>query len=245
MRAPTLKQVDKHLQQATTEIEHFACRVCDKQLLSALCLTLCRICQPKSRPLPSAGIHALYQSLEHLIDKPLDDHLVKLNMHRIVANWHFIEEGMRIPEWGGESITAHVVFIGVLKLRYSSGGRERYLVELKLKTGLGAGIITHVSLYAAAIYRFLEKFSGTRSYDCPAEELAGMEARVVLSVAGHQATIHEWDCTTAQREHNKTLSEFRIGVSKCANPIPCNVCKKTIEQCPLAVWLPQQPKETE
>ena len=130
-------------------------------------------------------------------------------MHRIVANWHFIEEGMRIPEgWGGESITAHVVFIGVLKLRHSSGGRERYLVEPKNRPRSRNNNTRNLSAASTGSWK---------SFQAPgvltAQQKSLQEWKQELYLCCRPPTIHEWDCTTAQREHNKTLSE--LNWTKC------------------------------
>ena len=41
-------------------------------------------------------------------------------------------------------------------------------------------------------------------------------------------------------QHNKDLAERRQDPAKCPNPVPCNVCSKTVRECPLAVWLPEE-----
>ena len=243
MKAPALKLVNKRVASATPKALAYAASVCDKHTLAALCSIVAKECVPKSAKLTVARAIALQSSLAHLLDKSLTEQLIRANVARAIANWHFIYEGMTIPEWDGTKIDAHIVFIGIRNVRVSAGERAKFMAEVKLKTGLSAGIILCVVLYDAAIYRFLDRYSGTRSFDCPAEEISGMEARVIISLKGGQATIHQWDCTTAQREHNKKLAEFRTDVAKCRLQIPCNTCNKTILECPLAVWLPAQHKE--
>lgn len=226
MREPTSKVITARLARILPESSKLNGSVCTEQALSFLSGRICAASLGKSTKLNAEQETALYNSLSHLLNATLTEELIRTNVHRVVANWHFIMEGMEVPVWCGERTDAKVIFIGVLRARTGSGDRPKYHVKFKLKSGLGAGIILCATLYESAMYRFLDKFSGARSFNCPAEEIAGMEARIVLSVTENVVTIHDWDCTTSQKAHNAKLAELRSSVTKCRRNIPCNTCKK-------------------
>ena len=188
---------------------------------------------------------AIYGSLKHLVGKTVPKAMLKKNLLRVIANWHFVMEGMAVPEWDGTITSSDVVFIGVARLKESRDGRQRLLVSLKLKTGLGAGIIQCTVFTTAQALDFLDRKSGCSSFNCAAEEIAGMEARLLVSVKPDGLLkVDAWgDCTEAQRRHNKKLSQLRGDPQKCQlAPSPCNVCRKTIHECNLAVWLGDKEK---
>lgn len=244
MREPSSKVIAARLSNVLTSVSDLNGSVCDERALSFLSVRIRDASLTRGKHLTAEQETALYNSLSHLLGRALSPELLRANVHRVVANWHFIMEGMDIPEWGGERIDAKIIFIGVRRAKVKDGGRPRYHVRFKLKSGLGAGIILCAVLYEAAMYRFLDKFSGTRSFNCPAEEIAGMEARVQLSITEKTVTIHDWNCTAEQRKHNAELATLRSNVAKCRLGVPCNTCKKNILQCNLAVWLPAARKES-
>jgi hypothetical protein len=160
------------------------------------------------------------------------------NLTRLVANWHFVYEGMRVPEWNGETTDADILFIGVnKKLIKLPGGQLGRMASVKLKTGLGAGIISCVALFKRSTELFLEHESGAATLDCPFEEIAGMEARTMVKL-NQDGTLSLGRLTTSenQRKHNRELAIKRSEPGKCSAGIPCNLCQMDISQCPLAVW---------
>lgn len=185
---------------------------------------------------------ALHDSVVHLLGKKVSSQILVANMHRVIANWHLIEQGVAIPLWHGEQITSDVLFMAIT--RETRGDRFIYHVKTKLRTGLAAGIILSLSLYDGQICRFLDKEAGVGKWNCAAEEISGMRARLTHSRFGDSDRIDEWHATESQKEHNRKLTEARADMAKCKKLIPCNTCKCTVSQCPLAVWDDiEQPKK--
>ena len=177
---------------------------------------------------------ALHDSLVHLLGKKVGAQVLVANMHRIIANWHLIDQGVAIPLWHGEQITSDVLFVAIT--REIKEDRFIYHIRTKIRTGLAAGIILNLSLYDGQICRFLDKESGVGKWNCAAEEISGMRARLTHSRLGESDRIDEWHATKAQKDHNKKLTEARADMAKCKKLIPCNTCKCTVSQCSLAVW---------
>lgn len=243
MKPPSSSRVSKWLQSLESCINKYSDKVFTNELLSELFVDVCAVVQPSMKNNTNA-MQTMKNCLSHLIVKvPITKKVLKRNLTRICANWHFIQEGMNIPDWDGSKLEADVVFIGLKKIANGPVGHSMYLVMFKLKTGLMAGIILCAEITDGAIALFLTQHSGTFKLNCAVEELAGMQARVVVSMKYNGTVcIHAWDCTAAHKKHNQELTRHRIDPEKCPNPIPCNVCDKDIKQCPLAVWLPT-PKE--
>lgn len=227
--------VTARMQQATPAIERMAGTVFDEKTLSAFVHTALMACRRGDPKITQSQYNALYQSIEHLMGSVQDVSIIRNNMHRVIANWHFIAEGMRIPEWQGERIDADVVFIGLDKPKVGDHVALCHLTA-KLKAGIAAGIIIRTRLHRTYVQGFLDRVAGVSSYECPVEEIAGMEARLTLYMSGGEVRIKDWNCTADQKKHNRQLSEARGDVSKCQNPVPCNTCPKNIRQCNLAVW---------
>jgi len=214
----------------------------EKELVK-LCRACSRLCLPRKGKLDGVQALALQQSLEHLCGRGHTEDIIYLNMYRVIANWDFIREGMRIPLWHGEPITADVIFIGVRLLSNKPGEMPRYYLRVRLKTGIGAGIICGVVLRTEAMQLFLDRISGCSKYNCTVEEISGMQTRAVVSMVSGNLHFHDWKCTPEQKRKNRELSELRGDPCKCHKKNMCNTCKCDINECPLAVWLPKEENE--
>lgn len=240
MKAPTAAQISERVAEANNSLPEFAGKEFSTETFVAFCELAIKLCQPRSSAFTREQQGALERSLMHLYGHTHDLPLLKRNMHRVIANWHFIREGMEIPEWRGERIEGTALFIGVKRMPIGPGERPKYEVMLKLKSGIAAGIITCALLTEGNIYRFLEKASGTREYNCAPEEIAGMEAEVRVEVVNGTLRLLQWSCNQREKTKNKELAERRSDIRKCKKNIPCNTCRCTIYECPLAVWLPRE-----
>lgn len=241
MKQPSLNWVDKHYAVALKYLPEFADVYMDEDKLRRFAAVLKSICHTqRGMRFKIISNDALWESVEHLKGKLLTPALVKRNMLRIIANWHFIEDGMEIPMWDGGSCVTDVVFIGVVRLRTAEGAQPKLLVRIKLKTGLCAGIIYEAVLSVNKIGYFLDHVGGVGRYGCNVEEIAGMQARLTVYYEGHELIIREWRCTDQQKVANRKLTDARTDVAKCTRSQPCNVCSADITQCRLAVWLPRK-----
>ena len=179
-------------------------------------------------------LNALHCSLFHLRGQVATRRLLVANITRVVANWQeLVSKGVPVPEWTGEPITAGIVVLSVLR-----DDRERpgLRLRVKLKTGLAAGVILWFRFSEGQCVRFLESHSGCHGRECAPEEVSGMHAMAVGAALEGKYRIERLWCTDAQRAHNRQLTDLRSQVSKCVRPLPCNVCRKTVGQCSLAVW---------
>lgn len=245
MRPPTQRQIDRWCEIAKVRVPAYAGRVLSDIDIREM-VTLCfHIAQPTLKPSP-ASTAAAFRSLAHLSGKTADEKMVMRNLTRILANWHFIREEMEVPVWDGTATDANAVFIGVSRLNDPGAKGPKMLVMMKLKSGLCAGIIQCAALFERSIQQFLDKQSGTSRMQCAVEEIAGMQARVCITAMNTGlVSVNSWDCTEAQKKHNRDLAERRMDPLKCRlAPQPCNVCNKNIKECPLAVWLPKPKKES-
>lgn len=240
MKAPTEAQISNRLSQIADSLPAYADREFSDTVLSDFCNLAIQVSMPKSAKMNHAQIVALKNSVFHMYKKYHTLQIVKSNMHRLLANWHFIREGMSIPEWKGECIEGTALFIGVKRLPIGPGERPKYHVMLKLKTGIAAGIITCALLTESNIYRFMDKCSGTREFNCAPEEIAGMQADLRFEASNGMIRIRQWSCTQGEKKKNKDLALIRSDIRKCKKNIPCNACRCTIHECNLAVWLPAE-----
>ena len=238
-----LEKLRTRLSEAKESAKTFDGIMLDERKLVELCLKCMHLCLPAKGKLDGQQALALQQSLEHLRGSAHSADIIYLNMYRVLANWDFIREGMRIPVWGGEPITSDVIFVGVRLLRQSEGAMPRYQVDVRLKTGIGAGIICGAALTAQAMQLFLDRISGCGKYNCTTEEIAGMQTKAVVSMKDGRLLFHDWKCTPEQKKKNRELAELRGDPCKCKYKNMCNTCRKTIEDCPLAVWLPKEKKD--
>ena len=240
MRALSFKKVAQAVHAAEPALTKMATNVFDERAEVAYIQLGASLVRTKPKKLTDEQMSAGLASCAHLVGLPPGEEtltLLRRNFWRLIANWYFIDEGMEIPEWRGEPETTDVAFLSVRKQRSTSpNSKPKYIVRVRLKTGLCAGIITGVLLSSQAIYHFLTKVSGTRAFNCAAEEIAGMEGRVVIEVVNNLYHIKTWTCNQAQKDINKKIAEARADVRKCKRGIPCNVCNMTVAQCPLAVW---------
>ena len=240
MRAPTIPQINSRLNAVNDSLSNFIGREFTTSVCSEFGMLAARVSMPKNTALNIAERSALERSIQHLLGGSYDLPMLKRNMNRLIANWHYIRDGQAIPEWKGEKIEATALFIGVRRLPVEPGDRPKYEVMLKLKSGIAAGIITCALLTESNIYRFLDKSSGTSDLNCAAEEIAGMEAEVMVEALEGKIRICQWACTQRQKKQNKELALLRSDIRKCKRNIPCNTCRCNIYECSLAVWLPPE-----
>jgi len=241
MGAPSAAQVDERMEVVRGGLVPYADRTLSEADIKDILRLVFRATYKKPKPTPEqAG--AAYATLEHLVGQSCDRRKLIANVTRLVANWHFIREGMRVPEWDGSTTEADVVFLGVDKaLKKLPGGQLGRDATVKLKTGLGAGIISCVALFKRSTELFLEHESGASTLDCPFEEIAGMAARTTVRLnQDGTCSLGRLYTTDQQRKHNRHLAQLRTDPGKCQKGLPCNMCQLDIVQCPLAVWTPNK-----
>ena len=234
-RSPTVSWISERWKRLRPVLSNYFDKQFTKVLIQELVRDVFSAVAP-GKKIDSKQAAAAIRSLDHLlIAQPASKHMVQVNVTRLLANWNFIQEGMEIPLWDGTRTTADLV---VISFEYPSESRTKGVLLVKLKTGLGAGIIICAPVYLEAVAHFLQSASGTAKYYCAVEEIAGMEVRATVSLnPDNTLRIHDWQCTERQREHNKDLAERRSDPTKCSlAPSPCNACSKTVKECPLAVW---------
>ena len=241
MTPPSGNAVMTAFKKASPRLDELADKVCDKQALSAFCNIL-RQARTRNK-LETEQLSALEKSTAHLLGQKLTKQLLHSNALRILANWHFIYEGMEIPVWEGEPIDCACTFLGLERKRLQINNKLYLQVRMKLRSGLAAGIIQGVRFTPRQIAFFLRRLSGTNSLNCAIEEISGMKAQVTVETNGDEIRVLDWKCNQSDKEYNRSLAEARRSPRKCTNPIPCNTCRSTVADCPLAIWL-AQPKET-
>jgi len=234
---PTANSISKKFAAIKDGLADLVGKTCDKNVLSAFCNLLISTCT--SKKLSVEQLSALERSTDHLLGQVLTKELVNANAYRVIANWKFISEEMEIPVWSRGRTDAEVLFLGCSKQRVLEKNKVYLVCAIKLRTGLGAGIISRVRFTPRQISFFLSKHSGTKSYSCSAEEISGMKASLVLDLSGEEITVVDWHCTDAQKQYNRQLAEARRDVRKCSTFRPCNTCPKTTRECNLAIWLPE------
>ena len=238
MRAPSANAVGKRFEQISQQLNELAGKVCDKAALSAFCSLL--IGASTSKRLAQNQIDALATSTEHLIGQLLTRQLLVSNAYRVLANFHFIMEGMAIPVWEGERTEAQAVFLGLPRKREVQNNKLYLNVRIKLRSGLAAGIIYWSRFTNRQVNFFLQRQSGCRSLNPAVEEISGMRASLQIEMQGEDLKVVDWQCSADEKNYNRKLTEARRDVRKCATFIPCNTCPKTIADCPLAIWLPEE-----
>ena len=235
---PTANSISKRFATIKDGLAELAGKTCDKQVLSAFCNLLMKACT--SKKLTDEQLAALERSTDHLLDKPLTKELIDANAHRVIANWGFIQEGMDIPVWTGGRTDAEILFLGCNKRRKIEKNKVYLNLQIKLRTGISAGIICWVGLTTRQISFFLSKQSGTKTIGCSPEEISGMKCSAVLELVGEEIHIVDWKCTDLQKKYNRQLAEARRSPRKCDTFRPCNTCPKTTKECNLAIWLPEE-----
>ena len=196
--------------------------------------------KPKVYKYSDDQLTAALGTLEHLVGGTHSKATLNNNVLRILANWHFIRDGMEVPMWDGNAEDMSMVVIGVRQMQPGAYG-PRHMLLVKMKSGLAAGIIQCAVVNDSVIYGFIDHSSGTAKMNCPAEEIAGMRMSAVVEARPDGSVkLSNLNANQAMRWHNKDLAERRQDPAKCPNPVPCNVCSKTVRECPLAVWLPKE-----
>lgn len=207
--------------------------------LVTLVRELFKVVHPKLKP-ETFQLTAAYESLSFLAGKHVTTKALDACVLRVLANWNFIDEGMEVPEWDGTRTSSDLVVLGLAPAGKDRFGGRRYIVGVKLKTGLCAGIMSCGTLSSMQLDTILKHISGTGSMNCAVEEFSGMRARADVSFDGSMLHFHDWFCSEAQKKHNRDLANRRIDVRKCSRAqMPCNACEKTVRECPLAIWLPR------
>jgi hypothetical protein len=242
MLAPSANQVTDRYKSIASKLNELADRVFDKEALSAFCNLL--ISSSTSKKLIPQQLSALETSTEHLIGQKVTRELLVSNAYRVLANFHFIMEGMPIPIWDGSRIDASVVFLGVYKKRERIKNKIYLTVKLKLRTGLAAGIIMCARFTSRQISFFLQRCAGVKSFSCAIEEISGMKASLVVESDGDNLKVVDWKCTADEKKYNRKLAEARRDVRKCSTFMPCNTCPRTIQECGLAIWLSEETNGT-
>lgn len=243
MKSPSLNRVNKQYKEALEHVQELAGIYYDDAQLLRFAQVLVNVAHKIKAPLKLTSNAALFATIAHLKGMVLSEAMVKANLLRIIANWDFIEEGIEIPPWDGTKCTTDVVFIGVARLKTEGSSQPRLYVRVKLKTGLCAGIISGVAVPVSKIGYFLDHIAGVARSHCNVEEIAGMQAQLVVGFAGGSLQIFDWRCTGAQKTENRKLTAARGDAAKCVRSQPCNVCKATVNECGLAVWLPKKGKK--
>ena len=238
MRVPSANAVSKRFALISDKLSDMVDKVCDKHILSAYCSILAAACTKQK--LSKEQWDMLVASTEHLIGQTLTRKLLVSNAYRVLANFHFIAEGMAIPIWDGGSIEASIVFTGLSKKREQVKDKVYVKAQMKFRNGISAGIINWSAFTPRQIQFFLQRHSGCKSLNPAIEEISGMRASLVVEMQGDQLKVLDWKCTDDEKKYNKALTEARRSVRKCTPFRPCNTCPKTIEQCPLAIWLPEE-----
>ena len=242
-KEPSRNRINKAFEEVQKHLPEFVGKYFDQSRLREFAVVLVQAMHKTKEPFKKCSNEALYATCKHLLGQGPDKALVKGNMLRIIANWHFIENGMEIPVWDGSMCSSDAIFLGVRRLKTAEGVMPKMIVRVKLRSGLCAGIIRPVELSANRIGQFLDRVAGVNHYHCALEEIAGMEAKLSVDYSGNRLNIYDWTCTEAQKAANRAITEARTDAAKCKNAQPCNVCKKDIKQCTLAVWLPKPCKE--
>lgn len=238
MKAPSANAANKHFDKISDQLNNLAGKVCDKAALSAFCSLL--IGAATSQKLNQVQLDALSASTEHLIGQELTRSLLVSNAWRVLANFHFIMEGMPIPVWEGERTEAQAVFLGISRKRELVKNKVYMNVRLKLRSGLAAGIITWSRFTNRQVNFFLQRQSGCKSLNPAVEEISGMRASLQIELQGDDLKVVDWQCSADEKSYNRKLTEARRSVRKCSTFMPCNTCPKTIKECPLAIWLPEE-----
>ena len=235
MIPPSGNAVAMAFKKALPRLDELADKVCDKQALSAYCNIL-RQARSK-RLLNDEQLSALEKSTSHLMGHTLTKQLLHSNAYRVLANWHFIHDGMAIPVWEGEPIDCACTFLSLNRKRIQVNNKLYLQVRMKLRSGLAAGIIYGVRFTPRQVGFFLRRLSGTNSLNCAIEEISGMKAQVTIETDGDDIRVLDWNCNQSDKEYNRSLAEARRNPRKCSNPIPCNTCRCTVNDCKLAIWL--------
>jgi len=244
MRFPSGYVVDKHMSEILLHLNDYVGVELTEDMLVKL-VTLVVSVVERSKKLDGECASAALESLAHMEGKNMPRSMIVSNVTRLVANWPFVKDKCAIPFWDGTLVTSEIVVLGLANIPPGIGDKARRLVRLKLKTGLPAGIIKWSVLYDSTIRMFFDKESGCAKYNCAIEELSGMRFQADVSQSGQFLKIRNMTAGDRARKQNRELTEKRLLVDKCGTPVPCNICAKTVLECPLAVWWPKQENRNE
>lgn len=238
MRPPAAKWVDACMSALSGKFDGMAGRRFTEADLRDMARHVLSAAKPKSYKYKPEQTSAAVGTLSHLVGGVHTKAVLNSNALRLLANWHFIREGMEVPMWDGAAETMSLVVIGVKRMEPGKWG-PRHMLLVKMKSGLAAGIIQCTVANDSVIYGFIDHSSGAAKMECPAEEIAGMRVKALVEARPDGSVkLSCLEADEAMRKHNKDLAERRLDPAKCPQPVPCNVCSKTVRECPLAVWLP-------
>lgn len=237
MRAMPYKKVRQLLSLVIPQIEHLADTTMNDSALSAFLSPIAQACTPKSSPLTGEQLAVLSESVAHMKGKKVVKANLIANANRLIANWHFIRDSIPIPEWVGDPEYSDVLVIALHRKPLVVKGRVYHKARIRTYTGLCAGLVFTTLLSSSQLAAFVNHTAGVAKYRCAIEEVSGMEAIAVVSIGNKgEFKVRLDSCSEAHRARNKSLIEARINGRKCKRPIPCHVCKSTVQQCPLAIW---------
>lgn len=198
MRQPSSKQVDTWLDALKPSLQKLEDTYLGNKALKQLVADAFHVIQPRLKPVPGA-VSSAFGALSHLLDKKPTANVLKRNVVRLLANWHFVRDGMDIPEWDGSATTTDIVILGIARRPITIFGKPAHNAVLKLKTGLCAGIITCVALNDAVLGRFLDHTAGVCRMECALEEVSGMMFRAEVSMRdGITLKVLQMDATVEQ-----------------------------------------------
>ena len=89
---------------------------------------------------------------------------------------------------------------------------------------------------------FVEHLAGVSSMECATEDISGMRLTATVSESQDGSGLLELrnlDATARQKKLNRELEKSRDERKGCSSQVPCNQCSRTVDQCPLAVFLPE------
>lgn len=239
MKQPSERQVNTWMKGVRSAMDAALASGISEDSLRKLVQALAKVVHPKAKA-EGYQLSAAYESLAFLAGKQVTAKALDACVMRVLANWHFVDEGTEVPEWDGTRTSSDLVVLGLAPAGKDRFGGRRYIVGVRLKTGLCAGIISCGTLSSVQLDTILKHVSGTGTMNCAVEEFSGMKARADVSFDGSMLHFHDWFCSENQKKHNRDLANRRVDVRKCSRaPMPCNACDKTVKECPLAIWLPK------
>ena len=86
----------------------------------------------------------------------------------------------------------------------------------------------------------MDHVAGVAQLHVPVEEASGMMCRARIQMTGGSVKVLELGATESHKRFNRQLEDMRGAPGKCANDQPCNTCRATIKECPMAIWWPEE-----
>ena len=182
-------------------------------------------------------LRALRDGMSHLVGMEYAWRLVRRNCLRLLANWDCVAEGVAPEPWRGQPAITEAVVVGLRVMP-----RERLLLKVNLKTGVCAGITGMTVMPRRVADYFVEHLAGVSSMECATEDISGMRLTATVSESQDGSGLLELrnlDATARQKKLNRELEKSRDERKGCSSQAPCNQCSRTVDQCPLAVFLPE------